>query len=144
MRRVNIYAECYTATFRKSRRAIGYVMELVNIEGETVCTTEGWSIEETTWNEGILMAFIEALSRMTRPCELHLYTQNKVVLDLIENNLHTWARNGYTNTRGDRIKNAQLWESFAKGSAGHEILPEDGMHPYYHWMQDKLKRQFSA
>lgn len=144
MRRVNIYAECYTASFKKSRRAIGYVIEAVDIEGNTVGTTEGWSVEETTWNEGILMAFIKALSRMTRPCELHLYTQNKVILDLIDNNLYTWTKNGFKNSKGDKVRNAQLWESFARESEGHEVLPEEGLHPYYHWMQDKLKRQISA
>ena len=141
MRRVNIYAEADTATFRKMGRWIGYVLELVDIEGATVATCEGWLKVDATWNEAILKAFIEALSRMNRHCEVHLYTQNKVILDMIDNNLDTWKKTGYRNTKGNPIRNAQLWENLAERCTGHLIIPEEGVHPYYHWMLDKMKRE---
>ena len=141
MRRVNIYAETDTATFRKKGRWIGYVLELVDIEGQTVATKEGWMEVDETWNGAILQAFIKALSKMNRNCEIHLYTQNKVILDMIDNNMDTWKKNGYRNSRGTPIRNAQLWEKLAERCSGHLIIPEDGAHPYYHWMLDMMKRQ---
>ena len=144
MKRVNIYVETHTCMFKRTKRAIGYVLELVDIEGNTVTTADEWSVKDSTWNEGVLMAFIRGMSRLNRPCELHLYTQNKVILDLIENNLEGWMKNGYRNSKGDPIKNAKLWEELAKACRGHLIMPEEGVHPYYHWMQDKLRKKISA
>ena len=142
MKRVNIYAEADTATFKKTGRWIGYVIELVDIEGNTVATCEGWMKVEDTWNGAILQAFTKALSRMTKCCEIHLYTQNKVILDMIDNNLDTWKKNEYRNSKGKPIRNAELWRSFAEGCSGHLILPEDkGPHSYYHWMLDKMSRE---
>ena len=141
MRRVNIYAETYTCAFKRTRRVMGYVLELVDIEGNTVTTTDEWDVQESTWNEGVLKAFIRGMSRLNRPCELHMYTQNKVILDLIENNLEGWIKNGFKNSKGQPIKNAQLWEQMAAACRGHLIMLEEGVHSYYHWMQDRMIRE---
>lgn len=143
MRRVNIYAEALPATFKKMPRAFGFIMELVDIVGETVQTTDGWTVEETTWNEAVLKAFVAALAKLRRPCEIHLYTQNKVVLDLFDNNLETWEKNGYRNARGEPVKNATLWELLSREGKDHLILTEEGVHRFYHWMMARLEEEKS-
>ena len=143
MERVNVYAETNTCTFKKIRRAAGYVLELVNEENDTVATVQGWSINESTWNEIILMTFISALTRLNRPCELHLYSQNKAVLDLIENNLESWKENRFRNSKGEPIRNAKLWEELATLCEGHLVITERGTHAYYHWMHYTLKREWT-
>ena len=64
-----------------------------------------------------------------------------MILDMIDNNMDTWKKTGYRNTKGNPIRNAQLWESLAERCTGHLIIPEEGVHPYYHWMLDKMKRE---
>lgn len=147
MRRINIYAETKPQTFKRAGRAVGYVLELVDIEGGTVATTTDWAWQVCTWNEGVLQAFISALARLRTPCEVHLYTQDKTILDLFNNNLEKWSKTGYRNSRGQEIRNAQLWKQMAEACRGHLILAEETygtVHSFYHWMMDQMEKEFSA
>lgn len=147
MRRINIYAETKPQSFKRAGRAVGYVLELVDIEGTTVATATNWEWQVSTWNEGILQAFVSALGRLKSPCEVHLYTQNRTILDLFDNNLDKWMQTGYRNSRGQEIRNAQLWRQLAGACRGHLMLTEEthgAVHPFYHWMMDQMDKEFSA
>ena len=141
MRRVNIYAESETAAFRKKKRMAGYVLELVDSENRTETTRDGWFEMDGTWNEVVMKAFIMALGRMTMPCEIHLHTQNRAILDMIGNNMAGWKEKGFRNAKGEPIRNAMLWQDLANECENHTVIPESGDHSFRSWMMETMKKR---
>ena len=64
---------------------------------------------DTTNNRMELMAAIEALEGLTRPCEVSLTTDSKYVQQGITEWIHGWKRRGWKNAAKQPVKNADLW-----------------------------------
>jgi ribonuclease HI len=76
----------------------------------------------TTTNQRMeLTAAIEALSALTRPCDVVLYTDSKYVLNGITSWIHGWKRNGWTNSAKQPVKNADLWRALDAAAARHGV-----------------------
>ena len=145
MQVVHIYAESDTETFRSCERSVGYVMELRDAAGGTKYTKEGWIRMIGTYNQAILAAFNEALSRMRMPCEIHFHTHNHFVSSMIScRTLDLWEKSGFRNGKGKEISNADLWVVFSQRVKGHLITSEEGLHSYYHWMIEQMNRREPA
>lgn len=143
MQIVHIYAESETADFRRIDRGTGYVLEVKLPSGKTV-TREKFEWMTGTYNEVILKAFNDALSRMTEKCEIHFHTQNKYILTAIDRYLDTWQGNHFKKSSGEAISGASLWEEFSDRISGHLVQTEEGHHSYLTWMLNEMKHEFSA
>ncbi|WP_313072805.1 ribonuclease HI [Melaminivora sp.] len=78
---------------------------------------------ETTNNRMELMAVIQALSALKRPCRVQLYLDSQYVRQGITSWIHGWKKKGWRTASGQPVKNAELWrqlDGLAHG-AGHEI-----------------------
>jgi ribonuclease HI len=86
----------------------------------------------TTNNRMELMAVIEALGSLKRPCEIALYTDSQYVQKGISEWIHNWKRSGWRTASRQPVKNADLWMRldalvqphrikwhWVKGHAGH-------------------------
>ena len=77
---------------------------------------------QTTNNRMELMAVIEALSALKRPCNISLYTDSKYVMSGITEWLANWKQNGWrTANKKQAVKNVDLWQRLDELTQQHEI-----------------------
>lgn len=77
----------------------------------------------TTNNRMELMAVIQALSALKRPCQVQLYLDSQYVRQGITSWIHGWKKKGWRTAAGQPVKNVELWQrldQLAHG-AGHRI-----------------------
>lgn len=70
----------------------------------------------TTNNRMELMAAIEALASLKRPCRVELWSDSKYVIDGITSWIHGWKKRGWK-----KVKNRDLWERLDEARAPHDI-----------------------
>jgi ribonuclease HI len=76
---------------------------------------------DTTNNRMEMMAAIEGLKALTRPCRVKLFTDSKYVMDGITKWIHGWQRNGWRTADKKPVKNADLWQALLAASAPHQV-----------------------
>lgn len=87
----------------------------------------------TTNNRMELMAAIQALETLTKPCAVELHTDSQYVMKGISEWIHAWKRRGWRTADNKPVKNDDLWRRldearqrhdvhwrWVKGHAGHE------------------------
>ena len=88
----------------------------------------------TTNNRMEMMAAIQALETLTRPCKVELHTDSQYVMKGITEWLRGWKARGWKTAAKEPVKNADLWQRldaarqrhevdwrWVKGHAGHEL-----------------------
>lgn len=68
-----------------------------------------------------LSAAIEALTALTKPCSVVLYTDSKYVIEGITAWIVGWKRNGWKTSAKTPVKNADLWQALDAAVARHEV-----------------------
>ncbi|MGB4059184.1 MAG: ribonuclease HI [Burkholderiaceae bacterium] len=78
---------------------------------------------ETTNNRMELMAVIEALSALKRPCDVLLHLDSEYVRKGITEWIHGWKAKGWKTAAKQPVKNADLWQRLDAlvASGGHKI-----------------------
>ena len=89
---------------------------------------------DTTNNRMELMAAIEALTALTRPCKVELHTDSQYVKKGISEWISSWKARGWKTADKKPVKNEDLWRrldearlrhevkwKWVKGHAGHEL-----------------------
>jgi ribonuclease HI len=64
---------------------------------------------QTTNNRMELMAVIQALKALTRPCQVLLYLDSEYVRKGITEWIHGWKKKGWMTAAKQPVKNADLW-----------------------------------
>lgn len=85
---------------------------------------ELWGGEAVTTNNRMeLMAVIEALSALKRPCEVMLFLDSEYVRKGITEWIHGWKAKGWKTAAKQPVKNADLWQRLDAlvSSGGHKI-----------------------
>ncbi|MFC3068615.1 ribonuclease HI [Phenylobacterium soli] len=88
----------------------------------------------TTNNRMELMAAIQALESLKKPCQVELHTDSKYVQQGIHEWIHGWKKRGWLTADKKPVKNEDLWRRldearsrhdvqwrWVKGHAGHEL-----------------------
>ncbi len=77
----------------------------------------------TTNNRMELMAVIQALQALKRPCAVTLHVDSQYVLKGITEWLPGWKRKGWRTAAGQPVKNVELWQWLEKlvAEGGHAI-----------------------
>jgi ribonuclease HI len=81
----------------------------------------------TTNNRMELLAAIEALNALKRPCRVQLTTDSSYVRDGITKWIHGWRRNGWRTADRKPVKNADLWQMLLDAAEPHRIE--------WHWVK---------
>ncbi len=81
----------------------------------------------TTNNRMELMAAIQGLGALTKPCRVKLYTDSIYVRDGITKWIHGWRRNGWRTADRKPVKNADLWQSLLDAAEPHRVE--------WHWVK---------
>lgn len=75
----------------------------------------------TTNNRMELMAAIQALEALSRPCTVTLHTDSKYVLQGITEWLPNWKRRNWTTAAKQPVKNEDLWRRLDAATVRHAI-----------------------
>jgi len=88
----------------------------------------------STNNRMELMAAIQALEVLKKPCKVELHTDSTYVMKGISEWIHAWKKRGWTTADKKPVKNDDLWRRldtarlrhevtwrWVKGHAGHEL-----------------------
>jgi ribonuclease HI len=75
----------------------------------------------TTNNRMELMAAIEGLKALTRPCRVALYTDSVYVRDGITKWIHGWRKKGWRTSDRKPVKNAELWQQLVEAAERHRV-----------------------
>lgn len=81
----------------------------------------------TTNNRMEMMAALEALKALKRPCHVILTTDSVYVRDGITKWVHGWQRNGWKTADKKPVKNSDLWQALLAAAAPHEVE--------WHWVK---------
>lgn len=76
---------------------------------------------DTTNNRMELMAAIEALAALKRPCNIALSTDSIYVRDGITKWVYGWQRNGWKTAAKKPVANADLWQRLVEEASRHSI-----------------------
>ena len=77
--------------------------------------------KHTTNNRMELMAAIEGLKALKRPCRVTLSTDSRYVMDGLTKWIHGWMKNGWRTASRDPVKNADLWQELLAAAKPHRI-----------------------
>ncbi|MGC6401001.1 ribonuclease HI [Sphingomonas sp. FW199] len=75
----------------------------------------------TTNNRMELMAAIQGLSALKRPCRVKLSTDSRYVMDGLTKWIHGWRKNGWKTADRKPVKNADLWQALIEAAAPHRV-----------------------
>ena len=76
---------------------------------------------DTTNNRMELMAVIEALRALKRPCKVVLHTDSQYVQKGISEWIHKWKARGWRTADKKLVKNVDLWIELDQARAQHDI-----------------------
>lgn len=77
--------------------------------------------KETTNNRMELMAVIQALGALKRPCQIDLHTDSQYVLKGITEWLDGWKAKGWKTASKAPVKNVDLWQELDAACRLHKI-----------------------
>jgi ribonuclease HI len=76
---------------------------------------------DTTNNRMELKAVIEALTALTRPCEVIIHTDSQYVQKGISEWIHGWKARGWKTAAKAPVKNVDLWQALDAVQSKHQI-----------------------
>ncbi|NIJ20998.1 ribonuclease HI [Sphingomonas naasensis] len=75
----------------------------------------------TTNNRMELMAAIQGLNALKRPCRVTLSTDSRYVMDGLTKWIHGWLKNGWRTSDRKPVKNADLWQGLLAAAKPHRV-----------------------
>ena len=80
--------------------------------------------KNTTNNQMELLAVIEGLKALKQPCEVHIVSDSKYVIQAIQEWLPNRKKNNWLGSNKKEIKNVELWQEFDLVSKNHVLTLE--------------------
>ena len=82
----------------------------------------------TTNNRMELMAAIAGLEALNRPCEVHLYSDSKYLVDAFNQHwIDSWLKKGWKRGKNEPVKNVDLWQRLLRAKEPHQVT--------FHWVK---------
>jgi ribonuclease HI len=75
----------------------------------------------TTNNRMELMAAIEGLNALKRPCAVELFTDSEYLKKGTQSWLPQWKRRGFRTMDGQPVKNQDLWQKLEQAAGRHTV-----------------------
>ncbi|MEJ7925533.1 ribonuclease HI [Sphingobium sp. AN641] len=75
----------------------------------------------TTNNRMEMMAAVEALNALKKPCRVTLHTDSKYVMDGITKWVFGWQKNGWKTADRKPVKNGEIWQALLAATARHQV-----------------------
>lgn len=137
---INIYIDSDLKGPR-GKASYGYVLEWER-PGKPLVTREGFGNAEDTRNRVFLKATMEAMNRIVKAEELHIYEPCEYVTESASRGLlDIWNLQAWIKGDGKEVKNRDLWEPLMKKAK--DLKPEwhSGKHRYSEWIKEEIERR---
>jgi ribonuclease HI len=85
---------------------------------------------QTTNNRMELMAVIQALETLKRPCEVLVHTDSTYVMKGMTEWLPQWKKRDWRTADRKPVKNVDLWQRLDAAAARHDV--------YWHWLRGHI------
>lgn len=136
---INLYIETSIRGPRIQDGEYIYVLECF-VSGKPETRDGSGIVTEATENKLTLMALLEALSRITKPASIRIFTRCGHALNSLQNHWpRQWQAAGWLNARGKPVKNAELWDLILEKLDPHVYTVTDEDHIYRKRMLTELK-----
>ena len=77
---------------------------------------------DTTNNRMELMAVIEGLKALKRPCKVDIYSDSAYIVNAFSQNwIDKWIRNGWKNSAKAEVANSDLWKELIDLTSKHNV-----------------------
>ena len=76
---------------------------------------------DTTNNRMELLAVIEGLKALKRPCHVRVTTDSQYVKNGITQWIHNWKKNGWKTAARKPVKNDDLWRALDEQAGRHQV-----------------------
>lgn len=136
---VHIYITVDSASTKVTEKWFGYVLECT-VTGQ-IYTKEGFDKIEGTYNQTVLSALVKSMNCLKKSCEVHVHTEDKFILNMLEYNLEKWAEMDFVTSRGKPVANQNEWKRIWKLSQEHLIISEPGRHGYSGWLAAEIEKR---
>ena len=141
--RVNIYITTSIRGPARKNGGYGYVIEFIKKDGSPV-TRSGIGYEvKATEKKLTLLALKSALRRLTKSCSALVFTKCEHVLSSYKNEwIFEWKKNDWTNAKGVKLSDWELWRDIAELSTMHKLSFEsaDVKNPYEMWISENIRK----
>ena len=77
--------------------------------------------KETTNNRMEMMAVIQALNSLKRPCEVGIHTDSTYVMKGMTQWLEQWKQRGWKTAAKKPVKNVELWQRLDEAVGVHQV-----------------------
>lgn len=75
----------------------------------------------TTNNRMEMMAAVEALNALKKPCRVTLHTDSKYVMDGITKWVFGWQKKNWRTADNKPVKNVEIWQALLAAAAPHQV-----------------------
>lgn len=73
-------------------------------------------------HSNFLEALIEAVDILNYPCMLNVYTSSEYIIEPFKQGwIWNWEKNGWTNAKGNIVRNAEQWKRVRNSLAPHSV-----------------------
>ena len=77
---------------------------------------------DTTNQRMELQAVIQGLKALNRSCKVKVYSDSAYFINALEKKWYVnWRKNGWKNSKGEPVKNRDLWEALLEQMARHQL-----------------------
>lgn len=76
---------------------------------------------DTTNNRMEMMAAIQALEMLTKPCKVELHTDSQYLRNGVTQWIHAWKARGWKTADRKPVKNEDLWKRLDQARLRHEV-----------------------
>ena len=149
MSEVNLYIFITAHGPRKQDGAFAWVLELIRQNGDPdPRTLSGVGVRQmATDRQLVLEAITQALSRMSKPCEVTVILDPAYLAETIptpweQGWVDRWEANGWKTAQGQDVKNADLWKSALAVLRNHHAVFTKirGYNTYKNWALTEIDR----
>ena len=140
---LNIYLKTDISAPRRSDAKAMWLVEWVSDKDpEKTVTHDGFlALPDTTEDEIILTALIQALNILNKPCKIRIFTDAQRVLNVLDLRRNEgWRSQKWRSASEKPIKNAPLWEIVTNQLTIHEWSITDEVHSFRDYMRSELKK----
>lgn len=140
---VSIYIETTIKGANKTDGYYGYVLEyMLQKKKEPYTRTEIEEEKNITANQLYLMACYRALERLDKPCDIKIYTDSTYLHSGINTWMHQWYQTDWISSKGEHIKNKDLWKPLHTLARNHLVRVElVKAHNYSVWLREEIKKK---
>lgn len=118
-----------------------YILE-AEVNGKPATITKSGNLVATSQQKAELQVLLEALRRITKDCEIELFTESVFLETGITEWIPKWKENGWKTAKGKEIANIEEWQEISTYSERFPIKVSAGVqHSYRSWIREETERK---